>query len=158
MDNVAVWGSLLLMAAGLGFVLFLIKLTVPRIFRNVLDHYGRRLELAEQIMNTRRAPREWVVKPLAQLETEDDPARRARIQARAARLCIRRLQAVIKFMRQANAFDAPDTKRTVLAALRRILKAWEADGWEALEPDPHYVLLRDRRPEDPAPGGAARSD
>ena len=80
MDNVTVWGSLLLMAAGLGFVLFLIKVTVPRIFNNVLDHYGRRLELAEQIMNTRRAPREWVVKPMAQLETEDDPARRARIQ------------------------------------------------------------------------------
>lgn len=158
MDNVTVWGSLLLMAAGLGFVLFLIKVTVPRIFNNVLDHYGRRLELAEQIMNTRRAPREWVVKPMAQLETEDDPARRARIQAGAARLCVRRLQAVIKFMRQANAFDAPETKRTVLAELHRILKAWEADGWEVLEPDPNYVLLRDRLPADPAAEGKTRSD
>lgn len=143
-NNATVWGSLLLMAAGLGFVLFLIKVTVPRIFNNVLAHYGHRLELAEQIMNTRRAPREWVGRQMAQLEATDDPARRTRLEARAAKTCVSRLQSIIKFLRQANMFDAPETKRTVLAELRRILQEWETEGWPAIEPAADYVLLRDR--------------
>ena len=71
---------LLITSAGLGIILFLIKVTVPRIFKRVLDHYGHRLELAELIMNTRRAPALWVPRQMEGLAQNPSPDRAARLQ------------------------------------------------------------------------------
>lgn len=139
---------ILIMAMGFGIVLFLIKVTVPRIFGNVLSHYGRRLELAEQIMNTRRAPLEWLTKQVGQLEKGPDEARREKIQRGAVRLSIHRLESVISFLKNANIFDTPETKRTVLNELIRIKREWQEHGWSHVEPDPNYVLQRDRPVEE----------
>ena len=144
MLDIPIFVVILFMALGFGIVLFLIKITLPRIFRNVLDHYGRRLELAEQIMNTRRAPREWVTKHMQQLEGAADATQRERIQGRAVHLSIKRLGSVINFLKNANIFDSPETKRTVLNELVRVRREWQEHGWSHVEPDPHYVLLRDR--------------
>ena len=138
---------ILIMALGFGVGLFLIKITLPRIFHNVLDHYGRRLELAEQIMNTRRAPMEWLTKYVKQLEGAQETKQRERIQHRAVKLSIKRLGAVINFLKSANIFDTPETKRTVLIELVRVRREWQDHGWSHVEPDPNYVLLRDRPEE-----------
>ena len=119
---------LLITSVGLGLILFLIKATVPRIFKRVLDHYGHRLELAELIMNTRRAPSLWA----------------ARLQRQAVRLSIKNLKAIIKFLSNANTYDTPETRHMVLKELNAIRREWEEKGWPAVEPDPDYVLLRDR--------------
>jgi len=136
-----------MIALGFVIVLFLIKITLPRIFRNVLDHYGRRLELAEQVMNTRRAPLEWVTKHVRQLAGTADVAQRERIQNRAVRLSTKRLGAVINFLKSANIFDSPETKRTVLNELVRVRREWQEHGWSHVEPDPNYVFLRNRPDE-----------
>ncbi len=146
MLDIPIFAVILIMALGFGIVLFLIKITLPRIFRNVLDHYGRRLELAEQIMNTRRAPQEWMARHAKQLEAAD-ATQRERIQGRAVRLSVKRLGAVINFLRNANIFDSPETKRTVLNELVRVRREWQEHGWSHVEPDPHYVLLRNRPEE-----------
>lgn len=137
----------LVMALGFGVVLFLIKITLPRIFRNVLDHYGRRLELAEQIVNTRRAPLEWLRREMDQLKAATEPDRRQRIEARAVRISVKRLDSVISFLKNANIFDTPDTKRTVIRALISVREEWREHGWTRVEPDTDYVLLRDRPSE-----------
>ncbi len=144
MLDIPVFVIILIMALGFGLVLFLIKITLPRIFRNVLDHYGRRLELAEQIMNTRRAPLEWVTKQVRQLESTTDAPRREQIQARAVHQSIKRLGSIINFLKNANIFDSPETKRIVLNELVRVRREWQEHGWSHVEPDPNYVLLRDR--------------
>ena len=147
MFDIPILVLVLIMAMGFGIVLFLIKITLPRIFRNVLDHYGRRLELAEQIMNTRRAPLEWLTRQVNQLDRVSDVARREKIQKGAVRLSIKRLASVVSFLKNSNIFDTPETKRTVLNELVRIKREWQEHGWSHVEPDPNYVLLRDR-PED----------
>lgn len=149
MLDIPIFAAILMMALGFGIVLFLIKITLPRIFRNVLDHYGRRLELAEQVMNTRRAPSEWVTKHVRQLAETADVAQRERIQNRAVRLSIKRLGAVINFLKSANIFDSPETKRTVLNELVRVRREWQEHGWSHVEPDPDYVFLRNRPAEGP---------
>ena len=147
MLDIPIFVVILIMALGFGIVLFLIKVTLPRIFRNVLDHYGRRLELAEQIMNTRRAPLPWVTKHVRQLEQVADATQRERIQGRAVRLSIKRLGSIINFLKSANIFDSPETKRTVLNELVRVRREWQEHGWSHVEPEPNYVLLRDRPEE-----------
>ncbi len=147
MLDIPIFVIVLFMALGFGVVLFLIKITLPRIFRNVLDHYGRRLEIAEQIMNTRRAPIEWLIKHVKQLEEAKDTKHRERIQRRAVNLSIKRLGAVINFLKSANIFDTPETKRTVLNELVRVRREWQDHGWAHVEPDANYVLLRDRPEE-----------
>lgn len=144
MDDPPILLILLIMAAAMGFVLFLIKVTVPRIFNNVLNHYGQRLELAEQIINTRRAPEVWLTKQLALLEQPSDPKQIARIQARAEKISQRNMEATIKFLARANVFDTPATKRQVLSDLKQIQEEWKAKGWDSMEPDTSYVRLRDR--------------
>ncbi len=143
-SNASIMGTLLLMAALMGFVLFLIKVTIPRIFRRVLDHYGSRLEIAEQIMNTRRAPVVWLRRPLAQMERTTNAQKLQRIQAQACRSSVKKLDAIIKFLKNANTFDTPDTKHMVLTELIKVRGEWLANGWASVEPDPDYVLLRER--------------
>ncbi len=157
-SNTPILATLLLMAACMGFVLFLIKVTVPRIFRRVLDHYGRRLEIAEQIMNTRRAPAVWLRQEMARMEKASNPQTIQRLQAQACRTSLKRLDAIIKFLKNANTFDTPETKHMVLTELVQVRREWQAHGWASVEPDPDYILLRDR---DAAAGGsepAAGSD
>ncbi len=143
-SNTPILGTLLLMAACMGFVLFLIKVTVPRIFRRVLEHYGRRLEVAEQIMNTRRAPAVWVSRQMARMAQTSDAQKHQRLQAQACKTCLKRLDAIIKFLKNANTFDTPETKHMVLTALVEVRREWQAQGWARVEPDPDYVLLRER--------------
>ncbi len=135
---------LLITSIGLGVILFLIKVTVPRIFKRVLDHYGHRLELAELIMNTRRAPTLWLTRQLEGLAQNPSPDRAARLQRQAVRISIKNLKAIIKFLSNANTYDTPETRHMVLKELNAIRREWEAGGWPAVEPDPDYVLLRDR--------------
>lgn len=148
MENGSILGTLLIMAACLGFVLFLIKVTVPRIFNRVLSHYGHRLELAEQIMNTRRAPMEWLTKQMAKMERTSDPDALARIQRRAQTISVNRLQAIIKFLKNSNTFDSQETRHMVLTELTAVLGEWQEEGWARLEPDPDYVPLRERTEPD----------
>lgn len=135
---------LLITSIGLGVILFLIKVTVPRIFKRVLDHYGHRLELAELIMNTRRAPTLWLTRQLESLAQNPPPDRAARLQRQAVRISIKNLKAIIKFLSNANTYDTPETRHMVLKELNAIRREWEEKGWSAVEPDPDYVLLRDR--------------
>ncbi len=146
--NASILGILVLMAACMGFVLFLIKVTVPRIFRRVLDHYGSRLAIAEQIMNTRRAPPVWLSRQLSRLERTSDDRQRQRIQAQACRLSLKRLDTIIRFLKNANTFDTPQTKHMVITELTKVRAEWQANGWVCVEPDSNYVLLRDRDEEE----------
>ncbi len=156
---------LLITSIGLGVILFLIKVTVPRIFKRVLDHYGHRLELAELIMNTRRAPTLWLTRQLEGLAQNPSPDRAARLQRQAVRISIKNLKAIIKFLSNANTYDTPETRHMVLKELNAIRREWEARGWPAVEPDPDYVLLRDREElegetyitHDPAAGSEVES-
>ncbi len=157
---------LLITSVGLGVILFLIKVTVPRIFKRVLDHYGHRLELAELIMNTRRAPALWLTRQMEGLARNPSSDQTARLQKQAVRISIRNLKAIIKFLSNANTYDMPETRHMVLKELNAIRREWEAGGWSAVEPDPDYVLLRDRDEmegatyitNDPAAGDEAESD
>ncbi len=135
---------LLTTSVGLGVILFLIKVTIPRIFKRVLNHYGHRLELAELIMNTRRAPTLWLTRQMEGLAQNPSPDRAARLQRQAVRISIKNLKAIIKFLSNANTYDTPETRHMVLKELNAIRREWEAEGWPAVEPDPDYVLLRDR--------------
>ena len=123
----------------MGLILFLIKVTVPRIFKRVLDHYGHRLELAELIMNTRRAPALWLTRQLEGLAQNPSPDRAARLQGQAVRISIKNLKAIIKFLSNANTYDTPETRHMVLKELNAIRREWEEKGWSAVEPDPDYV-------------------
>ena len=155
---------LLIASVALGMILFLIKVTVPRIFTRVLDNYGHRLELAELIMNTRRAPSLWMARQMDGLAQDPSPERAARLQKQAVRISIRNLKAIIKFLSNANTYDSPETRHMVLKELNTIRREWEVGGWPAVEPDRDYVLLRDREEmegatyitHDQTPGGQVK--
>lgn len=128
--------TVLLLAAVFGFAMFLmgqaVRWTGERFRRDVVT----RVRAAETIIEQRHLPDDWLAPYRAKIEalrsagkSEEDVAR---VGHNAQAQCLRKIDELMRFFRQVNVTDTPDTRRTILAALQTRRDQWSATPWQEL--------------------------
>ncbi len=101
---------------------------------------GKKHETIEFILNTSTAPIDWCKKYNQRMIEYDKQGGReddiARIQKRAKRVYLRRIDKLIRYMRISTLVDDEQTRKHVISQLKHIRDQWEKGedlGWTDLE-------------------------
>lgn len=127
---------LLLFALGLGLVMTLFVLSLTRIQSQTARQFEERVQDANQIMQSERAPTSWVTRERRQIERlrragKDDQAI-ARVGRRAQQRCRRQLASLINFLENGQFYDTLETRAMMIDALSNVAEKWATASWEAV--------------------------
>ncbi len=143
--------TICLLAIGISLTVFLLKYTLVRLVnlaaRRLEETVRENLAAMNEIVEHDRLPEAWLhtyrqqMGALIAAGAADNE--KARLERRARRYALRRLDALLRFMERRATFDGPESATFVLQALDAARRCWASADWQLLLTAPPLTPLAD---------------